>query len=92
VILSRRHLLSAWTVLGAGLAARPASALTLDTLSPSATALYLDGCRAREQDFHKQLMAEVEATLKEKQVSEADRERILAETTCPLCGCPLFAS
>ena len=90
--LSRRQLLSAWTVLAAGVAARPASAITTDTLSPTARAAYLAACSEREQDFHRQLIADIEGTLKERRLSDSERQQILAEATCPICGCPLVRS
>ncbi len=91
-MVSRRHFLSAWTVLAVGVAARPALALTADTLGPSARASYLNACSQREQDFHKQLVAEVEATLEGRRLTDAEKDRIRATATCPLCGCPVFAS
>ncbi|MBI1775546.1 MAG: hypothetical protein HYR63_09380 [Proteobacteria bacterium] len=90
--LSRRHFLSAWSILTVGAIARPAAALTNDTLSPAAQASYLNACSQREQDFHKQLLAQVEATLDGRRLSQEEKDRIRAATTCPLCGCPVFAS
>ena len=90
--VSRRNLLSAWSVLAAGVAARPALALTMDTLSPAARESYLNACSQREQDFHKQLIADINSTLNGRQLTAAEIESIRATASCPICGCPLFPS
>ena len=90
--VSRRQILSAWTLIAAGAAARPGFALTTDTLSPTARTAYLNACSLREQDFHKQLMADVESSLNGKALSQEQKDAIRASATCPICGCPIFAS
>jgi hypothetical protein len=90
--VSRRHLLSAFSVLAAGVAARPSLALTMDTLGPVARANYLNACSQREQDFHKQLISDIEATLNGRQLTAEEKEAIRVAATCPICGCPLFQS
>lgn len=85
--LSRRHLVA--TLAGAGLVlgtSRAAFAFSDDTPTLRVRALHDNACGATAS--HQQLVDEVNKTLGEG-VSAEDKKAIIANLTCPVCGCPL---
>lgn len=92
-VISRRALLS--TTIAAGAAAiggtRAARALSVAPTNAEAQRLYLSACSTKDGTYHKQLVAEVKERLQGK-VSEAEIEAAIAQSTCPVCGCPITAS
>ena len=92
-LITRRRLLST-TILACGGAAaflagaRPARALSLETMSPETRRLYLSACTAQDGTYHRQLVAEVRQTLQNR-ASETEIEAAIAAATCPVCGCPI---
>ena len=88
---SRRRFLTATALAGLGLAAafgraRPVGALSLEPPDAEAASLYANRCSI--DTTHRQLVAEVLATL-EGERSPAEVEAVLSAMTCPFCGCRL---
>jgi hypothetical protein len=76
-------------------AARPASALSFEQPAEDISSLYLKAraCARMPNAYHEHLVAEVRNMLRSRDanVSEDQIRLAVAQTTCPLCGCPLQA-
>lgn len=92
-MLSRRDLLttSALVSAAAGFSAS-AQAFTVDS-EPAVklNAMYFEAKAAcgDQQAYHAQLLADAQAVLGGRELSEEQRQQLLATITCPLCGCRL---
>lgn len=92
-MLSRRELLtSAAMVSAAAGSGASAHALTIDT-EPAAglNELYFAAKAAcgGQQAYHAQLLADAQAVLGGRELSEEEKRQLLAAMSCPLCGCRL---
>jgi methylmalonyl-CoA mutase cobalamin-binding subunit len=83
--MNRRQFLSSTALGGAALAllARPARALTAIDCDKD------PGGVCSELQRHDSLIAQMNAMLAEKGLSDEQRRAVLAATTCPFCGLPL---
>jgi len=78
------------SLAGSGLilGATSSRALAFSEESPTARVLALHANACGATASHEQLVQEVEKTLGAN-VSEADKKAVIAQLTCPVCGCPL---
>jgi len=86
--LSRRRLMASLAGSGLLLGTSAGKAFAFSEESPTARviALHTNACGATAS--HQELVQEVEKTLGDK-VSDADKKAVIAQLTCPVCGCPL---
>ena len=85
---TRRHLMASLAGSGIVLGLSSSRAFAFSEESPTARlqAAHDNACGATSS--HKQLVEEVEKTLGDK-VSDSDKKAVIAQLTCPICGCPL---
>lgn len=86
--LSRRRLMTALAGSGLllGATSRKAFAFSEETPTARLLALHDNACGATAS--HKELVDEVEKTLGPN-VSAEEKKAVVAQLTCPICGCPL---
>jgi hypothetical protein len=93
---TRRRFLSTTALAGTGalaavlLAARTAWAFSVAPKNAEAERLYAEACSLKDGPYHRQLVAEVKQRLQGR-ATDAQIEEAIAQTTCPICGCPITA-
>jgi hypothetical protein len=97
-VISRRRFLS-YTILSSGGVMASASAARAFSIEEPAASLAGEyhaaraaACSSATSAFHAQVLAEVRAALAGQQLPEAEQQKVLAQATCPLCGCPVANS
>lgn len=93
-MITRRRLLQSggWVAGGAtAVATSPASAFNVEEPSAALAELYHASNRCSADAYHRQLIADVDALFAGQSVSAADKEKILASLTCPICGCSIVS-
>lgn len=95
-MLSRRDLLTTSALVsGAAGFGASAQAFTIDT-EPAVklNSMYFAAKAAcgGQQAYHAQLLADAQAVLGGGELSESQRQQLLATMTCPLCGCRISAA
>jgi hypothetical protein len=88
--ITRRQLLATTGLVGAVsvLSARPANALSLQSMDATTRRLYLESCSVKDGAYHRELVADVKQRLQGK-ATEAEIETAIAQMSCPICGCPI---
>lgn len=88
--LSRRRALTLSLALAFSGAAGSARALTWQEADAEAAFLLENRCGTSA--YHERLIAEVEKALDGRKLSDEERKIVLAQLTCPACGCQVMAS
>jgi hypothetical protein len=97
-VISRRRFLSCTVAASGGLMASASAARAFSVEAPAASlaseyhAARAAACSSATSAFHARVLAEVRAALAGQQLPEAEQQKVLAQTTCPLCGCPVANS
>jgi hypothetical protein len=97
-VISRRRLLSCTIAASGGLIASAPAARAFSIEEPAASlageyhAARAAACLSATSAFHARVLADVRATLVGQRLPEAEQQKILAQTTCPICGCPVAGS
>lgn len=95
ISVSRRGLLTKGSLLAAAGLAGGASAARAFSLEEPAAQLIDEYHAARAAacgdsgSYHQQVLADVRALLQGRDLPVEDKQRIEAQATCPLCGCPV---
>jgi hypothetical protein len=90
---SRRDFIRTAVTAAAGVVggATAATALTLDAEPAASLAQTYHAakaaCGGNPDAYHQQLLAEAQALLDGRELTDEDRQRLLAAVRCPLCGC-----
>jgi hypothetical protein len=89
--MNRRRFLGLGACVATGVAgAGAAHGFQLQDMSVPTERAYRLACEAPAN--HAQLLAEIDAQLAGRKLSDAEIARIRNAARCPLCGCPLAAS
>jgi prolyl-tRNA editing enzyme YbaK/EbsC (Cys-tRNA(Pro) deacylase) len=97
-VISRRRFLSCTILASGGVMASTSAARAFSIEEPAASlvveyhAARAAACSSATSAFHTRVLTEVRAALAGQQLSEAERQQVLAQTTCPICGCPIAGS
>jgi hypothetical protein len=97
-VISRRRLLCRAVAASGGLIASASLARAFSVEEPAASlaseyhAARAAACSSTTSAFHAQVLAEIRAALAGQQVPEAEQQKVLAQATCPLCGCAVAKS
>lgn len=89
-MLHRRDVLRSIALLPAGWAAAAgtARAFSLEPSAEDVSVLYHAANRcSRVNGYHAQILADVQTLLNGRELPAAEQEKIIAEMTCPICGC-----
>jgi hypothetical protein len=94
--MTRRRFFSTTALAGTGslaaalLAGRTASAFSVAPKNAEAERLYAEACSLKDGPYHRQLVADIKQRLQGR-ATDAQIEEAIAQTTCPICGCPITA-
>jgi len=86
--VTRRRLMAALAGSGLVLGVTSSKAFAFSEESPSPRLQFAHDNACGATSSHKQLVDEVEKTLGDK-VSDDEKKAVIAQLTCPVCGCPL---
>jgi hypothetical protein len=97
-VISRRRFLRRTVAASGALIASTAAARAFSIEEPAANlageyhAARAAACSSAPSAFHAQVLADVRAALAGQHLPEAEQQKVLAQATCPLCGCPVADS
>jgi hypothetical protein len=93
--MTRRRFFSTTALAGGGtlaalLGAHKASAFSVAPKNAEAERLYAEACSLKDGPYHRQLVADIKQRLQGR-ATDAQIEEAIAQTTCPIYGCPITA-
>jgi hypothetical protein len=97
-VISRRRFLSCSILASGGVMAGAPAARAFSIEEPAASlageyhAARAAACSSSTSAFHARVLADVRSALAVQHLSETEQQQVLAQTTCPICGCPVAAS
>jgi hypothetical protein len=97
-VISRRRFLSCTILASGGVMASASVARAFSIEEPAASlageyhAARAAACSSATSAFHAQVLADVRAALAGQQLPKAEQQQVLAQATCPICGCPVAGS
>jgi len=84
--MNRRHFLSSTVLSSLGAMVLAGSARAFDIIDCQQT----KDTACRELAQHREILAQLQAMLSQKDLTEEQRRAILASALCPICGQPLL--
>jgi hypothetical protein len=95
-LISRRRFLSTVVIVSAGgTAASGVGAFSIEEPAASLTGQYhaaRDAACGGSSAYHEKVLADLRALIAGHDLADDEKQEILTQATCPLCGCPVASS